>query len=110
VGVVYLQFVLGIFTFALFKISINLLLLSVTVSLCDRLQITTKKIDSSYFTDYFVIQLNEVFIVWKSSTNIGNESLEFCVMVSGSLDYILYQVKRHHFPEENLYCHRHGSF
>jgi len=72
---VYLQVVLGVFTFALFKISINMFLLSATLSLCDCLQLTIKKNDTSCFADYFVIQLNEVFIVWKTSTNIGNESL-----------------------------------
>jgi hypothetical protein len=81
VSVVYLQVVLGVFTFALFKISINLFLLSVTLSICDCLQLTTKKIDFSYFTDHFVIRLNKVFIVGKSSTNIGNESLECCLVV-----------------------------
>ena len=109
-SVVYLQVVLGFFTFALFKISINLFLLSVTLSLCDCLQLTTKKIDCFYFTDYFVILLNEVFIVWKTSTNIGNESLEYCLVVLDSVDYILYQAKRRHITEGNLYRHRHESF
>lgn len=47
-------------------------LLSVTLSLCDYRQLTTKKM---IIIDYFVIQLNEVFIVGKTSTNIGKESL-----------------------------------
>jgi len=69
---VYLQVVLGVFTFARFKISVNMFLLSVTLSLCDYRQLTTKKM---IIIDYFVIQLNEVFIVGKTSTNIGKESL-----------------------------------
>lgn len=92
-----------------FKISINLFLLS-ALSLCDCLQLTTKNIDISYFADCFVIQLNEVSIVWKSSTNNGNESLECCLVVSDSMDYILHQAKRRHIPEDILYCHRHESF
>jgi len=110
VSVVYLKVVLGVFTLALFKVSIKIFLLSVTISLCDCLQLTTKKIDSSYFTDYFVIQLNEVFIVWKTSTNIGNVSLECCLVVSHSVDYILYEAKRRRIPEDYLYCHPHKSF
>jgi len=69
---VYLQVVLGVFTFARFKISVYMFLLSVTLSLCDYRQLTTKKM---IIIDYFVIQLNEAFIVGKTSTNIGKESL-----------------------------------
>jgi len=54
--------------------------------------------------------LNEVFIVWKTSTNFGNESLEYCLVISDSVYYILYQGTRLHIPEGNLYCHRHESF
>ena len=57
-----------------------------------------------------MILLNEVFVVWKTSTNISNEALECCLVVSDSVDYILYQAKRRHIPEDNLYCHRHESF
>jgi hypothetical protein len=110
VSVVYLQVVLDVFTFALFKISINLFLLSVTLSLCDCLQLTTKKIDCSYFTDYFVILLNEVLFLWKTSANIGSKSLECCLVVLESVDYILYQAKWRHIPENNLYRHHHESF